>query len=79
MCMMEREYLLRLEMVVVALLDGEKGVKDGSGSVVVLGAVVFALLWYFQGEEIFTWGTDARGEMGEQELNALESAVKLSD
>ena len=42
--MVEREYLLRLDMVVVALLGGEKGVKDGSGPVVGLGAVVFALL-----------------------------------
>jgi len=42
--MVEREYFLRLEIAVVALLDGEKGVEDGSGSLVVLGVFVVALL-----------------------------------
>ena len=43
-CMAERVYLLCLEVVGMALFDGDKGVKDRFGSVVVLGVVMFALL-----------------------------------
>jgi len=44
MCMAERGYLLCLEVVGMNLFDGDKGVKDGFGLVVVLGVVVFVLL-----------------------------------
>ena len=42
--MVESGYLLFLEVVGIALFDGYKVVKDGFGSVVVLGVVVVAIL-----------------------------------
>ena len=75
---MERECLLRLEVVVVALLDGEKRVEDGFESVVVMvvdylvdyttGLLVYKDRRYFIGTpalETGGAGVEYVGECGE--------------